>query len=44
MVIYHSKTRWNSPVKLSGLIEDYEQLPLAIASCLVDYIYLFYNI
>ncbi|KJS49061.1 MAG: transposase [Peptococcaceae bacterium BRH_c23] len=44
MVVYHGKARWNSPVKLSGLIEDYDQLPLAVTDCLPDFSYLLYNI
>lgn len=44
MVVYHGQACWISPVKLSGLIEDYEQLPLAVADCLPDFSYLLYNI
>ncbi|EHQ90635.1 Rpn family recombination-promoting nuclease/putative transposase [Desulfosporosinus youngiae] len=44
LVVYHGQARWNSPLKLSGLIEDYEQLPLAVANCLPDFSYLLYNI
>jgi len=44
IVVYHGQARWTSPLKLSGLIEDYEQLPLEVVGCLPDFSYLLYNI
>lgn len=44
LVVYHGKANWNAALKLSGIIEDYEQLPQAITNYIPDYEYILYNI
>ena len=44
LVVYHGKANWNTALKLSGIIEDYEQLPQAITNYIPDYEYILYNI
>lgn len=44
LVVYHGKACWTSPLNLSGLIDDYEQLPPAVTAFLPDFSYLLYNL
>lgn len=44
LVVYHGQNAWNSSLKLSGMIEDYERLPEAIQKYIPEYEYILYNI
>lgn len=44
MVVYHGKEKWTGALKLSGMIEDYENLPETITKYIPEYEYILYNI
>ncbi|BAE83790.1 Rpn family recombination-promoting nuclease/putative transposase [Desulfitobacterium hafniense] len=44
MVVYHGQEKWNSSLKLSGIIDNYEQLPNAVTQYIPEYEYILYDL
>ena len=43
-MIYHGQEQWNGPLKLSGMIDHYEQLPDTVTQYIPEYRYILYNL
>ncbi len=44
LVIYHGQEQWSGPLKLSGMIDRYEQLPDTVTQYIPEYRYILYNL
>ncbi len=44
MVVYHGQEKWHSSLKLSGIIDNYEQLPNAVTQYIPEYEYILYDL